>query len=178
MLICPLTIIKPLWFIWIKIGQNIFLICSIILIGLTSLLYFIKTVSKLSFSIDVLLYLFISFLLCFVILLLIEFLIKKENVIVLTLENEDSEKIGYDMGEIEPIHFTINLYKGKPTYWGHFVELNDVSGYNGKFIFEYDKEILRRFPEEQVSYTHKYYFLPGKSSTLFKDLLDFIWLTG
>ncbi|MGJ1195755.1 hypothetical protein ACR777_07215 [Sphingobacterium spiritivorum] len=120
------------------------------MIGLTSLLYFINIVSKLSFSIDLLLYLFISFLLRFVILLLIEFLIKKENVIVLALENEASEKIGYDIGERDRIHFTINLYKGKPNYWGHYVELNGDTGIKGKFIFEYDKEILTLIPEVKV----------------------------
>ncbi|MNJ93549.1 hypothetical protein D3C87_112320 [compost metagenome] len=161
-----LIIIKPYWFIWIKIIQNISLLCLFVLLGGSAIVSFVKNVTTINIdfiNIDFNLFLyFLFFLFVFLISFLLDTLIKRESLIQLDLD---------DKNQANDIYLQVNIYKGYPSYWGHFIKMPHHNS-KKKYLFRYDSDFVKIIPREQIKYTNWHPLILEKTSKILKESLN------
>lgn len=169
-----LTIIKPFWFIWIKTIQNSSLICSFVLMGTSTILYFIGHNMINDIIFDLLVYFSLFCFTIFLLLFLIDILFKKELSLLIILNKEKMNIDNYNAVNIDNVSLTINIYKEHHTYWGHFIEISH-NNIKEKYLLKYDDEIIKSIPKSQINYTNRHYLILEKTSRVLKEFLNILW---
>lgn len=169
-----LTILKPFWFIWIKIIQNLSLICSFVLMGASTILYFIGHNIINAIIFDLFVYFSLFCFAIFISLFLIDTIFRKELTILIILNKEKKNIDNDNAVNIENVSLTINLYKEHHTYWGHFIEISH-NNIKEKYLLRYDDEIIKTIPKSQIHYTNRHYLILEKSSRVLKEFLNILW---
>ncbi|RKF35174.1 hypothetical protein BCY89_09620 [Sphingobacterium siyangense] len=159
-----LIIIKPYWFIWIKIIQNISLLFSFVLLGGSAIVSFVKNVTTINIDFNLLMY-FLFFLFVFLISFLLDILIKRESLIHLDLD---------DKNQANDIYLQVNIYKGYPSYWGHFIKMSHHNS-KKKYLFRYDSDFVKIIPKEQIKYANWHPLILEKTSKILKESLNLLW---
>jgi hypothetical protein len=93
---------------------------------------------------------------------LLNILIKKESLIYLNLD---------DKNHANDIYLQVNIYKGYPSYWGHFIKISDNTS-TKIYLFRYDSDLVKVIPKEQIKYTNWRPLILEKTSKILKASLD------